>query len=175
MDDATGGVTPRCPWCSAELTPKASSCPSCGATLTAEAEPQIPGVTTVAGATASRFPKPPRPNRLMRWISGEPGDADDGEPAGPASSAGSLEPPPTDVRREIRRLEIEAQLTNLTAEASAIAADDALQASAANDEAAADTALRVARDARAVAEAIDRAEPPADGDGIDGVENSPGD
>jgi hypothetical protein len=162
MDDATEGApAPRCPWCSAELAPGATTCPSCGATLTsAEGDPQIPGVTTVAATAAGAAVKAPKPNRLLRWISGEPSD----DVVAPLPPPGSLEPPAADVRREIRRLELEAELTNLSAEASAIAADDALEARAANDVAGAEAALQVAHDARAVSEAIDRADAEAFGE-----------
>jgi hypothetical protein len=168
MDDASeAALGPRCPWCSAELGPDATTCPSCGATLTSsEGEPQIPGVTTVAPAAAAAV-KAPKPNRLMRWISGEPSD----EVAAPVPPPGSLEPPTDDVRREIRRLELEAELTNLSAEASAIATDDALEASAADDQAGAQAALEVVHEARAVSEAIDRAD--AEALGVSG-DASPG-
>ena len=155
MDDATRGVdpaVPRCPWCSAVLDSTADPvCPSCGATLTTDGEPQIPGVTTVDAATSARLGKPQKRSRLLQWISGEPGD----EVTAPPIRPGSLAPPPDEVRREIRRLELEAHLTNLSAEASAIAADDALEARAANDAAGAAAALKVASDARAVSEALD--------------------
>ena len=155
MDEATPGVetvAPQCPWCSAGLTSSdQATCPSCGATLWSESEPQIPGVTSIAAGTSSRLAKPPKRSRLLQWISGE---ADD-DVAAPVAPPGSLAPPPADVRREIRRLEMEARLTNLSAEASAIAAEDALQARAANDAAGAETALRVAADARVVSDALE--------------------
>ncbi len=155
MDEATpraGLAAPRCPWCSAELAANdQTTCPSCGATLSSESEPQIPGVTTVAAGTSSRLATPQKRSRLLQWISGEPDD----DVTAPVIRPGSLAPPPADVRREIRRLEMEAHLTNLSAEASAIAAEEALQARAANDMAGAEAALRVAADARAVSEALD--------------------
>jgi hypothetical protein len=129
----------------------ATVCPSCGATLTGEGDTQIPGVTALSAPTSSRLSQPPKRSRLLQWISGEPGD----EENAPQAAPGSLAPPADEVRREIRRLELEAHLTNLSAEASAIAADDALEASAANDLAAAEAALNVARDARTVSEALD--------------------
>jgi hypothetical protein len=129
----------------------ATVCPSCGATLTGEGDAPIPGVTALTAPTSSRLSQPPKRSRLLQWISGEPGD----EASAPQAAPGSLAPPPDEVRREIRRLELEAHLTNLSAEASAIAADDALEARAANDLAAAEAALNVARDARTVSEALD--------------------
>lgn len=154
MDEPNDASARACPWCSARLAPEATVCPSCGAILTSDGEPQIPGVTTVIPAAPSALTRAAKPNRLMRWISGEPDDS----VTAPIAPPGSLEPPATDVRREIRKLEIEAELTNLSAEASSIAADDALEAREANDDDAAAAALQVAHDARAVAQAIDRAD-----------------
>jgi len=155
MDDATTEArpnTPRCTWCSAELPDAATTtCPSCGAAVSGEGDAQIPGVTTLPSAGSSRQSEPPKRSRLLQWISGEPGD----DVVAPQAAPGSLAPPADEVRREIRRLELEAQLTNLSAEASAIAADDALEARAANDLAAAEAALSVARDARTVSEALE--------------------
>ena len=111
----------HCPWCSAELhEPAASSCPSCGATLTADAEPSLPGVTSVDNEAirAARMPAPQRRSRLLSWISGE----DSGVEEAPAPP-GSLAPPPPDVRREMLRLELEAELTNLQAEAESIVSE----------------------------------------------------
>jgi hypothetical protein len=58
----------------------------------------------------------------MSWISGEYDEEAD-KPAPP----GSLSPPPPEVRREMLRLELEAQVANLQAEAGAIAAEAAVE------------------------------------------------
>ncbi len=116
--------TPRCPWCSAELPAgDLESCPSCKATLSSPsgAEPDIKGVTSLdplaiiqARAEVAR----PR-NRIMSFITGDvptgPGD--------PAANASSFAPPPADVRREMRRLEIEAEVADLEAESVALKTD----------------------------------------------------
>jgi len=57
----------------------------------------------------------------MSWISGD--YEVDEKPAPP----GSLAPPPPAVRREMLRLELEAQVANLQAEAGAMAAEDAVE------------------------------------------------
>lgn len=129
MDQPPDGGVPlasRCPWCSAEL-PDApgATCPTCGATLAGDAEPQIPGVTTLP-PISYRSTRQPKRSRLLQWISGEPSDDVSSPPARP----GSLDPPPDHVRREIRKLELEAAIVNLSAEANAIAADEALGAGA---------------------------------------------
>jgi hypothetical protein len=129
LDDATTGASaslPRCMWCSAELpSENEQTCPSCGATLIGDGEDQVPGVTAidadaiVRGARAARAK--PR-SRLMSWISGEYEEEE--KPAPP----GSLSPPPPEVRREMLRLELEAQVANLQAEAVANAAEAAVDA-----------------------------------------------
>jgi len=158
MDDTNAGVGPAsfsCPWCSARLASADEAvCPSCGATLAGDAEPQIPGLTTVVPPASARLARPPKRSRLLQWLSGEA--AEESPAAVPAP--GSLAPPPDEVRREIRRLELEARLTNLTAEASALAAQEALEAHAADDAAAAEAALEAARklaaDARVISDAL---------------------
>lgn len=153
LDDATTGAStplPRCMWCSAELpSDHETTCPTCGATLIGEGDNQVPGVTAIdaeAIIRAGRDAKPRQRSRLLSWISGE--YQEDEVPAPP----GSLEPPSADVRREILRLELEAQVANLQAEAGAMAAEqavDAVDAGASPETAKAD--------ARAALEAADEA------------------
>lgn len=115
--------TPRCPWCSAELPAgDLETCPSCQATLSSPsgAEPDIKGVTSLdplaiiqARAEVAR----PR-NRIMSFITGDTtGNVD------PAANASSFAPPPAEVRREMRRLEIEAEVADLEAESVALKTD----------------------------------------------------
>src|SRR4249919_1811466 len=110
----------RCPWCSAELpAAHADTCPSCGAHLTsaAGAEPDIKGVTSLdplaiiqARADVAR----PR-NRIMSFITGEaPGESE------PTANPESLAPPDDAVRREMLRLELEAERADLEAESVAL-------------------------------------------------------
>jgi hypothetical protein len=129
LDDATTGAStplPRCMWCSAALpTDSEATCPTCGATLIGEGDNQVPGVTAIDAAAiirAGRDAKPRQRSRLMSWISGEYQEED--QPAPP----GSLAPPPLEVRREMLRLELEAEVANLQAEAGAIAAEQAVEA-----------------------------------------------
>jgi hypothetical protein len=174
LDDATTGASaplPHCMWCSAEL-PSATeaTCPSCGATLIGEGDNQVPGVTAIdaeAIIRSARAPKPKQRGRWMSWISGEYNEEE--QPAPP----GSLSPPPPDVRREMLRLELEARVANLQAEAGAMAAEAAVESGTPIDlpdidaSAIADAALpdlpaapADATDAEAAAEAP--AAPPAD-------------
>ena len=115
---------PRCTWCSAPLPSESeATCPSCGATLIEESEKQVPGVTAIDAEAIIRgkADRPRSRSRLMSWISGEYQEEE--KPAPP----GSLAPPPLEVRREMLRLELAAQVANLQAEAGAIAAEAAIE------------------------------------------------
>jgi hypothetical protein len=115
MADPTTGTAPRCQWCSAPL-PAADLdiCPSCGATLSSAPDTgEIRGVTTLdteailrSRSEASR----PR-SRLLSFITGE-------EPVelGGPEEAESLAPPDDAVRREMLRLQFEAERADLEAE-----------------------------------------------------------
>ena len=128
LDDAASAAAdlqPRCMWCSAALpSDHETVCPSCGATLVGETDSAVPGVTAIdadAIVRAGRATKPRQRSRIMSWFSGDYEVED--APAPP----GSLSPPPLDVRREMLRLELEAQVANLQAEAGAIAAEEAVE------------------------------------------------
>jgi hypothetical protein len=114
-------------WCSAELpSDHETVCASCGATLIGDTEAQqVPGVTAIDAEAilSARTVKPRQRSRLLSWISGEY-DGPDEAPAPP----GSLAPPAPAVRREMLRLELEAQVANLQAEAGAMAAEEAVEA-----------------------------------------------
>ena len=129
LDDVTNGTSaplPRCMWCSAELPSESEvTCPTCGATLVGDGDNPVPGVTAIDPEAIIRSARSsgtkPR-SRLMAWISGE---YDEGEEH--KAPPGSLAPPPFEVRREILRLELEAEVANLQAEADAIAAEAAVE------------------------------------------------
>jgi hypothetical protein len=117
---------PRCQWCSAELPSEGlATCPSCGATLNGDADPTLPGITALDAEAIirARAPAPQRRNRLLSWISGEYQDNEE-TPAPP----GSLELPSDDVRREMLRLELEAEVAELQAEAESIVAEAEVEA-----------------------------------------------
>jgi hypothetical protein len=130
LDDVTNGASaplPRCMWCSAVLPSDSEvTCPTCGATLIGETDGSVPGVTAIDAEAIVRGSKAIRAkprSRLMSWISGDYDEGGDSKPAPP----GSLAPPPLAVRREILRLELEAEVANLQAEAGAIAAEAAVE------------------------------------------------
>jgi len=123
MVDPMTGPNTRCPWCSAELSiPGAERCLACGAALitTSGANPEIKGVTTLdteailrARAEVAR----PR-SRILSFITGE-GPAETGGPG----SAESLARPPQAVRREMLRLQRDAERADLEAETVALKSD----------------------------------------------------
>jgi hypothetical protein len=133
-------------WCSAELpSDHETVCPSCGATLIGDTETQqVPGVTAIDAEAliAGRTVKPRQRSRLLSWISGEY----DG-PEEPPAPPGSLAPPPPAVRREMLRLELEAQVANLQAEAGAMAAEEAVEAGTMIGETQTGAALAAVNDA----------------------------
>lgn len=121
-----GPTASICPWCSASYTGDPEDCPSCGATLTPDPaiDPALPGLTAIDTAAIVRSKTPvakPR-NRLLSWISGE--YPDEGLST---KDAAALAPPDLAVRREILRLELEAEVANLQAEADAILAEAAVE------------------------------------------------
>ena len=165
MADLTSGPVTTCQWCSAELpAPDVERCPSCGATLTSATgtEPELPGLTALdprAIAGARSGDARPR-SRILSFLTGDmPPDA--GGPLDPSSVA----PPSDAVRREMLRLQIDAERADLEAEAIALKSDalahrgiTLAELNAADAEPAAD-ADAVAVDAPSVP-----ATPPAPGD-----------
>lgn len=110
-------VSTRCPWCSAQVTPEATTCPSCGARIREEAAADIPGVTHLDPAASVVRPQP-RGRGFMGWLSGEVDTTEtDVDRAG-------IEPPTDAVRQEMLRLEMEALRAEIEAEAAAQAVAD---------------------------------------------------
>ncbi len=121
-----GSTVSVCPWCSANYTGDPETCPSCGAALAVDpaTDPALPGLTAIDAAAIVRAKTPvarPR-NRLLSWISGEYP-----ETSPSATEAGALAPPDPSVRREMLRLELEAEVANLQAEAGALMAEATLE------------------------------------------------
>lgn len=122
-DTASAPAGPRCPWCSAPL-PSADlvTCPVCAAQLNAAAEGEVPGVTTIdVAALAWKAGGPPRRGKILSWISGETDD----QPVSSGASASAVEPPSLAVRREMLRLELEAEGISLPDDAQPSAAEKA--------------------------------------------------
>jgi hypothetical protein len=127
MADELTGPAPRCQWCSAELpSPDVPVCPTCGAQLTSATgtEADIKGVTTLDTEAILRArSEVARPrSRILSFITGEAPP----ETGGPAS-AESLARPDDAVRREMLRLQFEAERADLEAEAVAMKTDVVLE------------------------------------------------
>lgn len=123
MVQSMSDLDTRCPWCSAPLADAAAErCPSCGAMLVSVGgtEPQLPGVTQLdAEAIIRARSEVARPrSRLFSFLTG----SEVPETGGPAS-AESLAPPPDDVRREMLRLQLEAERADADAERVALKSD----------------------------------------------------
>jgi hypothetical protein len=103
-----------CPWCSTSVTPQTETCPTCGAVLIGDEETVVPGITAVDEKIVRGETRPQDRSRLLSWISGEYADESTTE-----AEAQAIAPPDPAVQREIRRLQLEAEIANLTAEVQA--------------------------------------------------------
>ncbi len=113
----------HCPWCSADVPdPAPEHCPSCGAALVAApgTDKDIRGITTLdpeaIAARPGRCRPATEPHRRSsparspsRWI--------------PSTNPESLAPPDTAVRREMLRLQLEAERADQEAETVALKSD----------------------------------------------------
>jgi hypothetical protein len=153
-------MTAICSWCSAEVAEGATICPSCGANLIPDGDPNVPGVTAVDAASIIRSKSVSQPrSRLLSWISGEyqtevPSKAEQQ----------AIAPPDLEVRREILRLELEAEVANLQAEADALRAEAAAEGRVVDfpDEAVAEAeAPREAEAERATVDAVEAESDPS--------------
>jgi hypothetical protein len=161
VDDSTpeaASAEHTCPWCSATYTGDPDTCPSCGAALTVDpaTDPALPGLTAIDAAAIVRAKTPvarPR-NRFLSWISGE---YPDDTPS--VTEAGALAPPDLDVRREMLRLELEAEVANLQAEADSLLADATVEGLVPEPTMPAATTDAAAVDASVVDAAVVDAEP----------------
>ncbi len=121
-DDAS--VAPVCPWCSAPLSATDSdTCPSCGAALRGDVVDQLPGLTAIDAQAIIRAKNPKPRSRLLSWLSGESDD----ETAYRPGDAKAVAFPDLEVRREMLKLEIEADLANMQAEADAMLSEAAAE------------------------------------------------
>jgi hypothetical protein len=138
-----------CPWCSTSVTPQTETCPTCGAVLIGDEESVVPGITAVDEKVVRGETRPQDRNRLLSWISGEYADESTTE-----ADAQAIAPPDPAVQREIRRLELEAEIANLTAEVQARRVEAVVDVIDDGDPAAAEAAVA----ALEVAEAQDAEE-----------------
>jgi hypothetical protein len=95
-----------CPWCSASIPAGATVCPSCGDSVVPSTTADIPGVTVIDSIAESHEDEGLVPDAIdpLSWLS-----------AGRGSRVGSeaaVQPPSDEVRREMRRMELEAEIDN---------------------------------------------------------------
>jgi hypothetical protein len=111
----------RCPWCSAVLPDAAAEkCPSCGAQLSSTSgEPHLPGVTALDTEAILRAR-----SEAGRGRGGILGFLTNRDVAVPSEAeAESLAPPEDAVRREMLRLQLEAEQADAVAESVALKSD----------------------------------------------------
>jgi hypothetical protein len=123
MSDPMTTSESRCPWCSAALSEATvDKCPSCGAQLihASGAEPNLPGVTALDAEAILRARSEAGRNRggLLGFLTGR----DLPEVTG-TESPESLAPPQDAVRREMLRLQFEAEQADAVAESVALRSD----------------------------------------------------
>src|SRR3954454_9617573 len=123
MAEPMSGPETHCPWCSAPLAdPTVERCPSCGSALPVTGpEGEIKGVTTIDTEAILRARSDvarPR-SRILSFITGEVTTE-----TGGSASPESLAPPPDEVRREMLRLQLEAERADLAAETVALKSDE---------------------------------------------------
>jgi hypothetical protein len=121
----------RCPWCSAPIAgPDDVTCSVCGAALQGDAAIEIPGLTAIDGQHAWRAAAPRKVRRTFGalFVGGD----DEIRPPS-AAELPALAMPDADVRREMLRLQLDAELADLTARAAALAAERGIQVPAEPD------------------------------------------
>lgn len=133
-------MTVICSWCSTESQAGTVQCPNCGANLVADSDVDVPGVTAVDAASIIRSKSNDQPsNPVLAWLNSEHSRA--------------IAPPDDEVRREILRLELQAEVANLQAEADALRAEAAVEG----------RTLDLPDVAELTGEAADAADAPAEG------------
>jgi hypothetical protein len=125
-----------CPWCSTSVTAETETCPTCGAVLIGDEDSVVPGITAVDDKVVRGETRPQDRNRLLSWISGEYADESTTE-----ANAQAIAPPDPAVQREIRRLQLEAEIANLTAEVQARRVEAVVDVIDEGDPAAAEAAV----------------------------------
>jgi hypothetical protein len=111
----------RCPWCSAPVAAAdAATCTACGATLHGDTEIEVPGVTAIDGQHASHASAP---RKVRRTFGALFAGGEDATPPPSEAELPALAMPDPDVRREMLRIRLDAELADLTARVEAMAAE----------------------------------------------------
>jgi hypothetical protein len=113
-----------CPWCSEPLpTLGVPDCPSCGAHLVEDTSVEVPGVTAIDPGLLRVAAAPRKVKRTFGSLL--VGDDDEIPPPSEAEMP-ALARPDAEVKREMLRLEMEARLAALQAEARMLDAEDGI-------------------------------------------------
>ncbi len=111
----------RCPWCSARVESlEEATCGACGATLHGDPDVEVPGVTAIDGEHALQAAAP---RKVRRTFGSLFVGRDDQIPPPSQAELPALAPPDGEVRREMLRLQLDAELADLAARAAVIAAE----------------------------------------------------
>jgi len=95
-------TTQTCPWCSSPIPPGATACPKCGAVVEGAHPTDIPGLTTID----PKAPKAELPGSVPNPVDWFTAGRD------PVFSNSAFKAPSPEVEREIRKMELEAEILN---------------------------------------------------------------
>jgi hypothetical protein len=118
-------TTRTCHWCSSPIAPGATVCPKCGAAAEGTVPGDIPGLTTI-DPRAPRGTLPDAVPNPIEWLrAGHQADA----------NSGAYHAPSEEVRREMRKMELEAEILNAGTSLIDAVSGEALDAGAPSEEA----------------------------------------
>ena len=118
-------TTRTCHWCSSPIAPGATVCPKCGAAVEGTVPGDFPGLTTIDPKTPRGTLPDAVPNPI-EWL--RAGNAADG-------NSDAYHAPSEEVRREMRKMELEAEVLNAGTSLMNPTGDEALDAGAPSEEA----------------------------------------
>jgi hypothetical protein len=135
-----------CPWCSTPIPANLSACPKCGAIVEGSVVADIPGLTTLDPAANLDRPDDPIRSKMVAdpWSGAAFGaPAPETAPATVAETAAetaaeerlAVEPPTDAVRKEMRKIEFEAEIENAGTELMNPTGDESIDAGPPSDEA----------------------------------------
>jgi hypothetical protein len=131
-----------CPWCSTPIPANAKACPNCGAIVEGATTADIPGLTTLDPAANLNRPNDPIRSNMGHdpWSGaafGAPPPETAPEPVAETAAEERLavEPPTDAVRKEMRKMEFEAEIENAGTELMNPTGDESIDAGAPSIEA----------------------------------------
>jgi hypothetical protein len=119
-----------CPWCSTDIPVGASACPKCGALVEGAVAVDLPGLTTVDPDARLLLPD----EGLIPDAIDPAAMLDAGHDGTPASDP-AFDPPTDEVRREMLKMELEAQIANAGTDVMNPTGDETITVGAPSDEA----------------------------------------